>query len=252
MLNLKRYHSIDSIFKSMNIQLADRDVILYADAFEILAAFLNNKLSDLEMVKVVDFLGDVITEKAPRVVVHVSKDERIKVQYPIMEKMTATKGKLTDQEKEMLAFCVYWMNCVQVYDEERDLVVSGLVDFTSVEKIAALYKTEKKNRPDFFAAENTKPVIDRTTYGLSLENPVRLTCIPDAYAYLNKLRHDNKPVDYSRLGSFSGKDGHLVDKYVLTVTQRKFLSKKISQTEIYIDCYSDVAIVVPPQGFTLD
>ena len=251
MLNLKRYHSIDSIFKTMNIQLSDRDVMLYADAFEILATFLDNKLSDLEMVKVVDFLGDVITGKVPRVAFHVSKDERIKVQYPIMEKMTETKGKLTNQEKEMLAFCVYWMNCIQIYDEERDIVVNGLVDFTSVEKIAALYKAEKERRPAFFATEKTKPVIDRTTYGLSLENPVRLTCIPDAYAYLNNLKYDNKPVEYSRLGSFSGKDGHLVDKYVLTVTQRKFLCKKTIQTVIYIDSYSDEAVIMPPHGFIL-
>lgn len=251
MLNAERYQSIDAIFKSRGIELPDKDVVLYADAFEIIASLINSKLSDEEMVRVVDFLGDVITGKAPHVVAHVPKSERMNVQYPLMEKMTATRGKLTATEKELLAFCVYWMNCVQVYDEERAITVSGLVDFTSIEKILSLYEYEKKQRPAFFSGASPSPVANKETYGLSLENPVRVTSISDAYAYLNMLRYNNQPVPYVRIGSFSGKDGHLVDKYVLTITQRKFLSKKQVQVDIFIDTYATEAIILPPPEFTL-
>ena len=251
MLNKARYHSIDSIFKSQGIQLSNEDAMLYADAFEIIAFLLNSKLSDEEMVRVVDFLGDVITGNAPHVVVHVSKSERLRVQYPLMEKMTATRGKLTPTEKELLAFCVYWMNCVQVYDEERAIAVSGLVDFTSVEKILSLYEYEKMQRPAFFLGTSPSPVVNKETYGLSLENPVRVTSVSDAYAYLNMLRYNGQPVQYVRIGSFSGKDGHLVDKYALTITQRKFLSKKQVQVDIFIDAYATEAIILPPPDFTL-
>ena len=149
MLNIERYRSIDAIFKSRGIELPDKDVMLYADAFEIIASLLNGKLSDEEMVRVVDFLSDVITGKAPHVVAHVPRSERLRVQYPLLEIIAATKGKLTSKEKELLAFCVYWMNCVQVYDETRAVTVSGLVDFTSVEKVLSLYEYEKKQRPAF-------------------------------------------------------------------------------------------------------
>ena len=251
MLNIERYRSIDSIFKAQGIQLSDEDVMLYADAFEIIASLLNGKLLDEEMVRVVDFLGDVITGKAPHVVAHVPKSERLRAQYPLLEKIAATKGKLTSKEKELLAFCVYWMNCVQVYDEERAITVSGLVDFTSVEKILSLYEYEKKQRPSFFLAVKPRPQINRETYGLTLDNPVRVTSISDAYAYLNMLRYNNQPVPYVRVGSFSGKDGHLVDKYTLTVTQRKFLSKKQVQVDIFIDAYAMEATILPPPEFTL-
>ena len=251
MLNRERYQSIDAIFKLRGIELPDEDVMLYADAFEIIASLLNGKLSDEEMVSVVDFLGDVITGKALHVVVHVSKGERLRAQYPLMEKMAATRGKLTPTEKELLAFCVYWMNCVQVYDAEREITVSGLVDFTSVENILSIYEYEKNQRPAFFSGVNSKPVINRETYGLTLDNPVRVTSIPDAYAYLNMLRYNNQPVSYVRVGSFSGKDGHLVDKYVLTITQRKFLSKKQVQVDLFIDAYATEAIIFPPPEFLL-
>ena len=251
MLNKERYHYIDSIFKSQGIQLSNEDVMLYADALESIASLLNSKLSDEEMVGVVDFLGDVITGKVPAVAVHVPQNERLMVQYPLMEKMVATKGKLTPTEKEMLAFCVYWMNCIQVYDEENDTIVSGLVDFTSVEKILSLYEYEKKQRPAFFSGASPSPVVNKETYGQSLENPVRVTSVSDAYAYLNMLRYNGQPVPYVRIGSFSGKDGHLVDKYALTITQRKFLSKKQVQVDIFIDAYATEAIILPPPDFTL-
>ena len=251
MLNIERYRSIDAIFKSRGIELPDKDVMLYADAFEIIASLLNSKLSDEEMVRVVDFLGDLITGNVPHMVAHVSKGERLRVQYPMMEKMAATRGKLTPTEKELLAFCVYWMNCVQVYDEKRAITVSGLVDFTSVEKILSLYEYEKKQRPAFFSGLNPKPVINREMYGLTLDNPVRVTSISDAYAYLKILRYNNQPVPYVRIGSFSGKDGHLVDKYVLTITQRKFLSEKQVKVDIFIDSYATEAIILPPPDFTL-
>lgn len=251
MINVERYHSIDAIFKSLGIRLSDIDVILYADAFEIIAVLLNDKLTNEEMVRVVDFLGDVITGKVPAVAAHVPKNERLMVQYPLMDKMAATKGKLTSTEKELLAFCVYWMNCVQVYDEERAVTVSGLVDFTSVEKILSLYEYEKKQRPAFFSGASPSPVVNKETYGLSLENPVRVTSVSDAYAYLNMLRYNGQPVPYVRIGSFSGKDGHLVDKYALTITQRKFLSKKQVQVDIFIDAYAMEAIILPPPDFTL-
>ena len=251
MLNIERYRSIASIFKTRGIRLSDEDVVLYADAFEIIASLLNNKLADEEMVRIVDFLGDMITAKSPHGIARVPKDERLRVQYPLMEKIKAIKGRLTPKEKELLAFCVYWMNCVQVYDEERNVVISGLVDFTSVEKIVSLYEYEKIQRPSFFSAKKPQPVVNKETYGLSLDNPVRVTSISDAYAYLKMLRYNNQPVPYARIGSFSGKDGHLVDKYVLTVTQRKFLSKKQIQVDIFIDAYATEAIILPPPEFTL-
>ena len=252
MLNEERYRSIRRIFERMELQLSERDMELYADAFEIISQFLHHKLNDIQLVKVVDYLGDVITEKATHIVSHVPKSDRLKVQYVLLEKIPPTKGKLNQEEKELLAFCVYWMNCVQVYDEEQDTIVTGLRDFTSVDKIRALYEDEKTRRPDFFALWKPKPTVDETTYGLSLDNPIRVKSIPVAYEYLNRLRYNGQPVHYERIGSFEGGNKGLVDGYTLTTTQRGFLKKKTVNTVIYIDPYSDWNILLPPPGFEIE
>ena len=251
MLNAERYSSIAAIFRDKGIQLSDRDVMLYADAFEIIAFFLKEKLSNEEMVCVVDFLSDVITNKAPHVVAFVPKNDRLRVQYPLMEKMAATKDKLTSREKEILAFCVYWMTCVQVYDEKYNTVVSGLVDFKSTGHVLSLYKKEKANRPEFFPEIKIEPDVDKTTYGLSIKNPIRLTSVADEYLYLNRLRFNNSLVEYERKGSCRSENGHMIDVYTLTLANKKFLSHKKVSVELYIDAYSDVEIIQPPAGLSL-
>lgn len=236
----------------MELQLSEQDMELYADAFEIISQFLHHKLKDIQMVKVVDYLGDVITGKATHIVPHVPKSDRLKIQYILLEKIPPTRGKLTQEEKELLAFCVYWMNCIQVYDEDQDMIVTGLHDFTSVEKIRTLYEDEKMRKPDFFAPWEPKPTVDEATYGLSLDNPIRVKSISTAYAYLNRLRYNGQPVSYERIGSFEGRNGGIVDGYMLTTIQRGFLTKKTVYTDIYIDPYSDWNILLPLPGFVLD
>ena len=56
MLSEKRYDSIKRIFAEKRICLSEEDLRIYADVFEIISHYINNKLTDEEMIESYDFL----------------------------------------------------------------------------------------------------------------------------------------------------------------------------------------------------
>ncbi len=153
MLNTKRYNSIKQIMQENGICLEESDLCLYADMFEIIASLTGNKLSDLEMFQIYDILSDAITNKRQDLVEYVAKQDRIKVQLKLMEELSQTKGKLTIAEKQALAFCVFHSTCIYVFNEDKGVSESGLVEFTSVEKIKSLMDEDMKRRPEIYAQD---------------------------------------------------------------------------------------------------
>jgi len=149
MINPERYSEVKDYIENGRFDLTDNEIQLNADMIEIIGQLTNNKLSTKELLETVDFLSDLIKNKNPKLLL-VEKNDRIKVQFRVMEGMQQVAGKLTPQEKEYLAFCVFWAYCVAVYDDENDITLSGLVDFTSVKKMKNEFKHYKKIRPDFF------------------------------------------------------------------------------------------------------
>ncbi len=250
-INKQRFEEIKPIFEEHNINLSRNDIAIYSNVFEIISKFVHQKLTNQEIFVVYDLLSDVVKNNRPDIIAHVPKEERIRVQIRLMEELPETKGKLDLEEKVALAFCIYTGECIQIYDEERDMMCNGIVLFDSFEHIKNEFEYEKQQFPSFFKIEERNIIFDNT-YGYSKENPINVTSIDAAHYYLSKLRYNTLPIKYDRVGSFSNLSNDLVDGYDIFAEKKGlFKSKIIKIATIYINSYSDEMPEVAPQGFTL-
>lgn len=136
----KRRHRID-------IPMEDIDPI--ADILTTTLELINQKIGFMDMITSFDFLGDVMLNQCPELP-PVSKEQRIPVAMLLMDQMPSLKGKLTEKEKEMYAFCIYYANCVQRFEKETNSFISTMGDFISPEKIRSEYEYEKRTFPKHF------------------------------------------------------------------------------------------------------
>ena len=150
MLREKRYEEVKNIFEEKGVDLTENDIKLYANAFEIIAHYVNHKLTTREIMEVYDFLSDVILNRRPDIKIHVEKKDRIKVQVALMNKIPFIGNKLDLEEKIMLAFCIYLGECIRVYDEETNEEKNGVVLFKSVESIGLEFEQCKSINPSLF------------------------------------------------------------------------------------------------------
>ena len=95
----------------------------------------------------------MIKNARPDIVVHVPREDRIRVQVRLMEELPETKGKLDEEEKIAFAYCIYTCVCIQVYDEERDRMCNGIVLFDTFEHIKSEFEYERQQFPSRFKIE---------------------------------------------------------------------------------------------------
>lgn len=252
MLSEKRYKEVKNIFEEKGVGLTENDIKLYADVFEIIAHYVNHKLTTREMMEVYDFLSDVILNRRPDIKIHVDKKDRIKVQVALMDKISFIRNKLDLEEKIMLAFCIYLGECIRVYDEESDEVKNGVVLFKSVESIELEFEQCKSINPSLFEIVTDNSVNEnREDFGYCKSNPVLTVSVGDAYNYLARLVCENKNVTYSRIESVWGDNGHILDKYKITITSGMLFFKKSTDYTIYIDSYAASTSTKAPKPFSL-
>ncbi len=250
-LNTQRFEKLKILFKENNIDLSINDIIIYSNVFEIISQFVHNKLTDEEIFVVYDLLSDVVKNDRPDIIAYVPKNDRIRVQVRLMEELDETKGKLSLDEKIALAFCIYTGECVQFYDEERDMMCNGIVLFDSFEHIKNELEYEKQQFPSIFKIEKREITFDKT-YGYTEENPINTTSIDASYYYLNKLRYNGLPIVYERIGSFSNSKDEIIDGYDIFVEEKSIFKKKIIKVAtIYINPYCEEMPKVAPTKFTL-
>lgn len=247
---MNRFNELKSILEKKKISLSDSDILAYSQLFEALSELLHNKLTTCELLETYDFLSDLIEGKKPQIALSVPKSERIRAQYRAMEIIPQTAGKLTNEEKEVLAFCIWWSICIQVFDEKSQQVVSGLIELTTSEKIKEIFQHEKKARPGFFSWGGTDAIIADENYGFDVDHPIQLTSIPQSYAYLNSLFYGNSKIRYSRIGSFRNKNNDIIDGYTIEAYDPKNDSQ-IRTWTIYIYPYATRPIIKPPMGFMI-
>lgn len=241
MISKKRYDSLKAIFESKNIFLEDKEIILNSNRFEVAAYLTNNKLTDLEMFQVIGFLQDLIRDYIPKYAAAVLPKDRIKIQYRFMEALPQTAGRLTQEEKEGLAFCVYYPHFVKVYNEKNGEVSSGIIEFDSIKNATIAFEEHKKRNPELY---NQDPVLQSSEkFGYSIDNPIQAVSVSSSYEYLRHLRYNNKPIKFHRLGSRGGKNGHIIDAYSIDID--------IKNVVIYIDAYSPENSKKAPEHFTI-
>ena len=91
-LNNDRFIELKTLFVKNNVNLAEKDMALYANAFEIISEFINNKLTTEELFVVYDLLSDVINNRRPDIAVNIRKEDRIRIQVRLMESLKKLKG----------------------------------------------------------------------------------------------------------------------------------------------------------------
>lgn len=249
-INQQRFDEIKLLFEKNSINLSSDDIAIYSNVFEIISQFVHEKLTNQEIFVVYDVLSDVVKNNRPDIIAHVSKDDRIRAQVRLMEELPETKGKLELEEKIALAFCIYTGECVQIFDEARNMMCNGIVLFDSFEHIKNEFEYERQQFPSAFKIEKRNIIFD-STYGYSKENPINVTSVDAAYYYLSKLRYNALPIKYSRVGSFSNLNNDLVDGYdIFSEKKGLFKNKIIKIATIYINSYCDEMPKVAPKGFT--
>ena len=195
MISETRFNETKDMFNKSTATLSDDKIALYADMFEIIGSYIHNKLTTAEIVNTYTFLRELILGKLPKLAVAVKKDDRIRVQLRIMEEIRLIKDKLTDDEKQFFAFCVWYSTFVEIYDKATGTSKRGIYDFTSIEHVKAEFEYEKAQFPGFFMVTQYEDHSDQADYGYSLENPIMLTSIPVSYAYLDLLQYNGKKVN---------------------------------------------------------
>lgn len=251
MLSEAMYKEVKRLFHENEIEMENFEIELYANMFEIISIFTSRKLSVEEIFTSYDFLSDILHNRVPEFAVHVPKEERITVQLRAMELLEETKGKLTMEEKEKYAFCVFFANCVKMYDEKTNTVSSGLTAFTDMESILGEYEFEKETNParfQFLGEENNVP---GEPFGYSINNPVLAVSVGASYDYLNRLYVSENEVSYNRIGSVANPSGGILDRYEITVTAKKILRKSSKKYLIYINPYASRTSTIAPEGFEL-
>ena len=250
-INKERYEKVVELFCSKNVNLSDNEIKIYSNVFEIISQFTHNKLTNEEIFAVYDLLSDVITNNRPDIVSHVSKEDRIRVQVKLMEELEETKGKLNLEEKTALAFCIYTGVCIQIYDEERDMMCNGIVLFDSFEHINSEFEYDKQQFPSKYNMEE-KAILFDETYGYDKENPIKTVSIDASYFYLSKLRYNWVPIVYNRLGSFGNSKGETIDGYEIYLEKKSIFKKKLIKiATLYINAYCDEMPRIAPKNFTL-
>lgn len=250
LINEKRYEITKQIFDKHNIDMPEYDTKLYANVFEVISYFVNNKLTDEEIFTAYDFLSDFLLNKKVEYNVFVSKEDRIRAQVRVMEEIPETAGKLTMKEKIGFAFCMYSAVCLKVYDKNNNSTLNGIALFDSIEHIEKNMKLEQKRRPDFFVIE-MQNANEHDNYGYSMSNPIKATSVHMGYIYLKHLLYNGKPIEYKRIGSMYF-DDYAIDKYKIFKTKGFWIFKKEEHiTELYINPYSSNTPKIAPKGFEL-
>lgn len=103
--------------------------------------------------------------------------------------------------------------------------------------------------------EREFPTIDWMSYGTTAENPIRLTSVPQAYAYLKALEYYQSSVAFHRICSMSAGGRSNIDHWEVVI---RFPKEKEDQSpftviDLYTWSYSPVGLLsVPPPGFTMN
>jgi len=251
LLNTDRFEEVKTVLRESGISLSEENQRCIANVFEIISAFVHEKLTLTEILRTYDLLSDVIKNKRPDIILYVSKEDRIRVAVRLMEELPETRGKLTEEEKVAFAFCIFTGECIQFYDEERGMIRSGTALFDTFEHIEEKFQCAMEEDPERFDMKKAELVID-DQYGFSIDTAIHVTSVGAAYEYLDRLRYHGKPVIYQRIGSSRSNAGQIIDRYTVYIEKNSLFSKKRTEVAtLYINSYCQDMPFVAPKGFSL-
>lgn len=140
----------------LGVDVNSDDFRWYIDCCDVIAKYTHYKLSVRDMMVAQDKLSDLLLDGIPGFYDEplYNTSDRIQGQIHLMEYFPELKNKgLTYEEKEALAFCVYYSRCVRVFDEDKQKIVPTFSEFKSFDRIDAEYKHSKASNPQWYEHE---------------------------------------------------------------------------------------------------
>ena len=170
----------------------------------------------------------------------IPESDKIKLPFSALGTIEATRGKLTQQEKIIFAFCVYYAVCVELYDKKSGKMFSAVKELNSQESIIARLQNEITTHPEKFAFLNEK----KSPFG-SKDNPAQATSQTNARIYLTKLyTSQGKHVKFSKVTSLPGANKIMLDLYDIKYD----LSGETKEMQLYINPSSQINSTEAPEG----
>lgn len=252
MLSKQRHDEILTYLQSNHIEMPEEDIPLNADLFEIMGQLTGNKLSTAEMIDSYDRFTNILQGLEPKVAVHVAKADRIKTVISLIESahFPTLNGRLTEQEKEIFAFCIVDSFFVSVYDKEKGTTTSNIVSYTSVERVQKEYEYQKKTFPSYFSKKENNP-FSAVGFGVTKNNPILTTGISNSKVYLQNLKSTvGKITSITRSGSTFNDKKEILDCYQVSITKGKLFKKRFI-TVLYINPYASNNSTAAPENFIL-
>ena len=235
---------MDEFNKENELGLTDYECSCYANCFKVLCELTNNKLGFDDIAVTYDFFDDVATGKRPDIMIMTSKYFDI---YKLSKRYSTTKN-LTEDERRIFAFGLYYAICIKGFDEEKQEMTWTLKEYTSVDVIKKQYEWHLENQSEKFVIPD--PISDYTKedYGLSIENPVEVNGIRTIYDYLECLElADGTQVVFERDGSDSNSKDIIVDEF--KVMKKGLFGMKKQISSIYVSGYGFENSDHVPKGF---
>lgn len=245
MLSEKRYESLKEILGEVKIQIPEEQIKEYTKIIDYIAHVTENKFTDMEMVAIYAVLGDIVEGKEPQMALIAKSDDIIPTLVRIMEELPLTKGKLTMEQKLRIAFCERAIT--GVHEQPEGVVFDW---FDTVEDAEKQFDFFRETMPSWFKVSDA-PIINKAKYGFSADEPILTTSVRASSIYLSRLAYNGKAIIYERVGSCSGKNGNIVDKYRVYQEKGFLFKKKAFICDLYIDAYSSKQPDLAPRGFTL-
>lgn len=168
-----------------DIDLPDEILRDRADFLFVVYGLLMGKLTPSELNRAYIILAGLLLGKYPKIAFSVRKSDRIRLPFAALEKLPSTKGKLTEREKLLFAFCAFYSVCVEVYDENTNEIHKGITDITSQEKAMWLFVDDMENHPERYAfldAPKKTRQESSANFGTSIENPIQAVSVADSYS----------------------------------------------------------------------
>lgn len=226
--------------------LTEHECECYAYMHSVLDEIAGHRLSMQQLFDTYDFFTDTLEGKHPQIMLIDIKDA-YKGFYRLSKLYPAT-GDLSEEERRLFCFAIYWAYCIKTYDEETDRVIWSLGDFKKGKDfIVKMYKYEREHSPQKFTVRSLSDPT-RDDYGYSRQNPIEVLSVALEYQYLNAIEtSDGKEITRGKkVVSYKGEGGTLIDGFEIYV--QGFLKKKKIAT-LYLCAYGAENSRTAPKGF---
>ena len=242
-------YSVYAYLRKCGVDLNADNYDWYADFCFVVDKYVNNKLSVWEIMYATDKLSDLLLgqpQSLKEFGMILTREQRITGQIRALDLLPSLKDKgLTYEEKEALAFCIYYVCCITKMDEDTHQLISTVAEFKDFKKIDAEYQWTKAMHKELFQKVESENSGD---YGYDINNPINVCSVKESYDFLKSLKtSDGSIADIERVGSMKGTTGDFIDKWKITIEKDDFAETKF----LYINCYSFTNEWIAPQGFYL-